>query len=261
MNKNPLEKIINNNKAGSSEILLQLKKYLLKNYNDLRYLRKCLKEVKIKLRHFASIQNFIEDLSSILRTSNETLIKLYLQNSIKEQVNAVEKLFASNRKIFIKIKTITTISHSRTLVELFKIWNNNLSGLKIIILESRPILEGRRTTEILANTGIECILMTDAMMIEAVKQCDAVFIGADQILVNGNIVNKSGSYPLALCAKFLKKPFYVVTNEDKFVNKNFFKAKDSSPDEIWLPKNKRIKILNRYFEEVPSKLITRIIKS
>jgi len=257
--KSPLEKIITNNKSGSSDILLQLKKLLLKNNNDLRYLRDSLNEVKIRLGPFASIKNFVDEFSKILETHNYKLINIYLANSIKDQTEAAEILFKKNRKLFNKFRTIATISQSETLVELFKIWKNNFSELKIIILESRPMLEGRNTAKMLAKLGVECTLMTDAMMMEAVKRCDAVFIGADQILSNGNVVNKSGSHPLALCAKELKKPFYVVAYENKFVETDLFKSKDSTPDEIWKQKHTRIKIINRYFEEVPSKLITRII--
>jgi len=256
---NPLEKILTNNKAGSSELLLKLNKLLLKNCNDLRLLRKSLDEVKVRLGHFALIKYFVDEFSKILKTQNKTLINIYLINSIKEQTEAVAKLFKTNKRIFKKFRTITTISQSQTLVELFKLWKNNFSELNIIILESRPMLEGKDTAKKLAEVGIECNLLTDAMMMEAVKQCDAVFIGADQILSNSNVVNKSGSYPLALCAKELKKPFYVVACENKFVETDLFKSRDSAPDEIWKQKYKGIKIINRYFEEVPSKLITRII--
>jgi translation initiation factor eIF-2B subunit alpha len=48
---------------------------------------------------------------------------------------------------------------------------------------------------------------------------DCVFVGAEAVLENGGIVNKLGTFTLALCAKQFNKPFYVFAQSLKFLKK------------------------------------------
>ena len=45
---------------------------------------------------------------------------------------------------------------------------------------------------------------------------DCVFVGADCVLENGGIVNRIGTFTIALCAKAYNKPFYVFCESLKF---------------------------------------------
>jgi translation initiation factor eIF-2B subunit alpha len=51
------------------------------------------------------------------------------------------------------------------------------------------------------------------------SQVDCVFVGAEAVLENGGIVNRIGSFTIALCAKAHNKPFYVFTESLKFLKK------------------------------------------
>ena len=46
---------------------------------------------------------------------------------------------------------------------------------------------------------------------------DCVFVGAEVVLENGGIVNKLGTFTIALCAKQFNKPFYVFAESLKFL--------------------------------------------
>jgi methylthioribose-1-phosphate isomerase len=51
-------------------------------------------------------------------------------------------------------------------------------------------------------------------------QVDCVIFGADRICANGDVINKIGSYPLAVCARENGIPVYVVaplSTLDRFV--------------------------------------------
>ena len=48
---------------------------------------------------------------------------------------------------------------------------------------------------------------------------DCVFVGAEAVLENGGIVNRIGTFTIALCAKARGKPFYVFTESLKFLKK------------------------------------------
>jgi len=50
----------------------------------------------------------------------------------------------------------------------------------------------------------------------ALDNADFVLSGAENVTENGGIINRIGTYTVALCAKSLKKPFYVVAESYKF---------------------------------------------
>ena len=43
-----------------------------------------------------------------------------------------------------------------------------------------------------------------------------VLVGAEAVVENGGVVNKLGTYQIALCAKACDKPFYVAAESYKF---------------------------------------------
>ncbi len=47
-------------------------------------------------------------------------------------------------------------------------------------------------------------------------RCDLVLTGAEAVVENGGIVNKLGTYQIALCAKACNKPFYCAAESYKF---------------------------------------------
>ena len=83
---------------------------------------------------------------------------------------------------------------------------------KVFVGETRPALQGARlTTWELVHDKIPAILVTDNtagyLMQKGVIDC--VIVGADRIAANGDVVNKIGTYVLAVLAKHHDIPFYV----------------------------------------------------
>ena len=50
-----------------------------------------------------------------------------------------------------------------------------------------------------------------------IKDIDCVVVGADAVCENGGILNRIGTYTIAICAKNFKKPFYVMVESLKFL--------------------------------------------
>ena len=92
---------------------------------------------------------------------------------------------------------------------------------------------------------------------------DLILVGSDSILADGSIINKIGTYPLALLAYENKIPFYVATESSKFNMKSFYgrevKIEEKPKKEILSEEIKGIKPKNIYFDITPSYLITYII--
>ena len=87
-------------------------------------------------------------------------------------------------------------------------------GKKIAVTacETRPLLQGARlTTWELLQEGIPVTLITDSMAGYVMQRglVQAVITGADRVAANGDVVNKIGTYTLAVLAREHGLPFYV----------------------------------------------------
>ena len=162
-------------------------------------------------------------------------------------------------KLLIGINKILTLSNSKTVFELLKRYSKINKILKIFICESRPQNEGRVLTKLLLDENIKCEMILESMLPHFIQKTDAVIIGADKILKNGNVINKIGSLNAALLSKKYKKPFYVIASKDKFSNQVSYNPIQKDSNEIWNYSNENLKINNFYFEEIEKKLITKII--
>ncbi len=83
---------------------------------------------------------------------------------------------------------------------------------KVLVDETRPLLQGARLTAWeLEQEGIPFELIADDMAghFMACGEVDAVVVGADRIVGNGDTANKIGTYPLAVLADYHRVPFYV----------------------------------------------------
>ncbi|MGC8983103.1 MAG: S-methyl-5-thioribose-1-phosphate isomerase [Desulfurococcaceae archaeon] len=84
--------------------------------------------------------------------------------------------------------------------------------VKVIATETRPVLQGARLTVYeLVKEGIPVTLITDnaAGLVLKKKMVDLVIVGADRITKEGYVINKIGTYMIALAAKRNQVPFYV----------------------------------------------------
>jgi len=86
-------------------------------------------------------------------------------------------------------------------------------SVRVIATETRPYLQGTRLTAWeVAQAGIPVTLIPDCAIAQvfAKGEVDAVLVGADRSAQNGDIINKVGTYPLALTAKHYGVPFYAL---------------------------------------------------
>jgi methylthioribose-1-phosphate isomerase len=86
----------------------------------------------------------------------------------------------------------------------------------VVVDETRPLLQGARITATeLVSLGIDHRVVVDGAgpSIIARGLVDAVVVGADRVTANGDVVNKIGTYPLALAAARAGIPFLVAAPE------------------------------------------------
>lgn len=88
--------------------------------------------------------------------------------------------------------------------------------LSVIATETRPYLQGSRLTAwelARADTSVTLIPDNAIAQVMAKKAVDAVLVGSDRCARNGDVINKVGTYPLALMAKEYGPPFYALVQD------------------------------------------------
>ncbi|MPY97854.1 MAG: S-methyl-5-thioribose-1-phosphate isomerase [Actinophytocola sp.] len=86
----------------------------------------------------------------------------------------------------------------------------------VYLNETRPLLQGARLTAWeLAQAGIAHTLVVDSAgpSVVARGMVNAVIVGADRVAANRDVINKVGTYPLALAAARAGIPFVVAAPE------------------------------------------------
>jgi translation initiation factor eIF-2B subunit delta len=257
--KEILDKIISDKTSGSSEILARLNKFLLSNIKDKGLITESISAVSAKLSHFAVIKNYIDELNTLLVSSNFERFTEILKDYEDDDLIKIYKIFTKIYKKLPSANTILTISKSGTILNVLKLWHKKRTNLKVIISESRPANEGKLLAKELLKQRLKVEMITDAMTGIFVPKANAVIVGADVVLNNGNVINKTGSLALALFCKHYKKPFYVLATKSKFVSKKRHKINEENSDRIWKYVHPNLTTTNIPFEEIDRGLITEII--
>ena len=80
-------------------------------------------------------------------------------------------------------------------------------------------MTGKNVKAFCDSQQIPCKVVLDSSIALCISQVDCVFVGAEAVLENGGIVNKIGTFTIALCAKAYNKPFYVFAESLKFIKR------------------------------------------
>lgn len=73
---------------------------------------------------------------------------------------------------------------------------------------------------------VNCSLIADAEAGYYIGEVDCIISGAEVVLNDGSIINRTGTALIALCAEEAKKPFIVFAESYKFIKKILLTQKD-----------------------------------
>ena len=147
------------------------------------------------------------------------------------------------------------------------------AGKKISVIadETRPFLQGARLTAWeMVQEKIPVTLVTDNMAGFMISrgEVDAVVVGTDRVASNGDVVNKIGTYMVAVLAHRHSIPFYVAcplsTIDMDITSGADIPIEERSVDEVrgfrdyrWAAEG--VKIRNPSFDVTPAELVTALI--
>lgn len=159
--------------------------------------------------------------------------------------------------------TVFTHCHSSTVTATLQAAHADGAELSVRATETRPLYQGRETARELADVGIPVELYVDSGARIALKEADAMLIGADAVTTTGRVVNKIGSELFAEVAHRYDVPVYVLTDSWKFDGRSRFgyhePLEQRIMDEVWADAPDGVDIVNYAFERIHPDLIEGIV--
>ena len=177
---------------------------------------------------------------------------------LAEQQRLVELQVKAARAILKNCKSLVTLSYSSTVESILRY--GLPSSCRIVIAESRPLMEGRRLFKNLEHIFTDLRVITDAQMGLAIPKTDLVLVGADTILADLAVVNKTGTYLSALVSHSHSRDFFVAADTYKInaaMDSVNCVLESKSGRELWPNHEKHCD--NVYFDITPAKLISGFV--
>jgi len=161
--------------------------------------------------------------------------------------------------------------HLGTVGAVVRVAHEKYNGdIKVYAAETRPRQQGARLTVYeFMEDKIDTTLITDGMIGTVFREgrVDCCVVGADRILRTGHVINKIGTYTMAITAKHHNIPFYSVvpvSTIDMVTNPEDVVIEERDPDEIRIINGEYVtvpdaKVYNPAFDMTPPELVDAII--
>ncbi len=164
--------------------------------------------------------------------------------------------------------SLATVDYGTALGVIRAAWNQG-KQIKVIATETRPKLQGARLTAYeLKRDGIPVTLVTDSMVgyIMSKRLVSQAVVGADRI-VRDAVINKIGTYNIAVLAHEHGIPFYVAAPTSTFDLRHTSGdavIEQRAPEEVTHLHSERIapkdvEVMNPAFDITPMKYVSSII--
>ncbi|TBU32032.1 eukaryotic translation initiation factor 2B delta subunit [Dichomitus squalens] len=146
----------------------------------------------------------------------------------------------------------------------------------VIVVDSRPMLEGKRLLAVLSEAGIQCTYLLLPALGSVISEVSVVLVGAHSIHTNGAVYSRAGTALVAMMAKRHSVPVVVCCETYKFseniqldsFTKNelaplgdlFSSFPNNKPREyLTLENQPHLEILNPLYDLTPPSCITAVV--
>ncbi|XP_051954942.1 translation initiation factor eIF-2B subunit delta-like isoform X2 [Xyrauchen texanus] len=226
-----------------------------------------------------AIKYIKKEISSIPSQCKEEEAKRKLQTCIDSYINekiilasqaiskyAIEKI--SNGDIILVYGCSSLVNH--ILCEAFE----KQRKFRVIVVDSRPRLEGREALRRLVKRGIQCTYVLISALSYILPEVSKVFLGAHALLANGYVMSRVGTSQIALVAKAYNVPVLVCCETYKFCERvqtdSFVSNELDDPDDLIVTRNgnthlenwqtvKSLGLLNLVYDVTPPDFVDLVI--
>lgn len=125
---------------------------------------------------------------------------------------------------------------------------------RVIVVDSRPRLEGREALRRLVQRGISCTYVLISAVSYILPEVSKVFLGAHALLANGYVMSRVGTSQIALVAKAFNVPVLVCCETYKFCERvqtdSFVSNELDDPDDLIVTRKGKTQL--EHWQGVPS---------
>ncbi|XP_051528975.1 translation initiation factor eIF-2B subunit alpha-like isoform X2 [Myxocyprinus asiaticus] len=167
-------------------------------------------------------------LEFLRRDKSETIVGL--RENMTQAIHRLQETdssvaVSSGGELFLRFISLTSLEHPKILTHsssrvVLKVLENAAADNKrftVYVTESQPDSAGELMAQKLRRLNIPVTVVLDAAVGYIMEKVDLVIVGAEGVVESGGIINKIGTYQMAVCSKAHNKPFYVVAESFKFV--------------------------------------------
>jgi ribose 1,5-bisphosphate isomerase len=162
-------------------------------------------------------------------------------------------------KLLERPATVLTLSRSTNVFECLGAAHAKGLLQEVFVLESRPLREGVEFARDLHDAGVRVAVITDGAGGAFIAGATLGLTGADTVLLDGSVVNRTGTHGLAALCRAAGKPFYVACETFKIdttrSSANWRPPPEQDPREVV----EELPARNPYFDLTPAALVTGIV--
>ncbi len=186
------------------------------------------------------------------------------RNYIFETRRVLEKIALYGSRAIVSGDVVMTHCHSHCVIEIFRAAKRQGKDFTVIVTETRPLYQGTITARELVREKVDVVYCIDSASAAVMAKATKVLVGADAITAEGAIVNKIGTYQIAIEAKEYKVPFIVACGTHKYDSRTALgfpePIEQRAVREVLDPtKIRGAKIINPAFDVTPKEYIHEII--
>ncbi|KAM7149565.1 LOW QUALITY PROTEIN: translation initiation factor eIF2B subunit alpha-like [Molossus nigricans] len=111
---------------------------------------------------------------------------------------------------------ILTRAYSRVVLRVLEAAVVAKKPFSVYITESQLDLSSKKMAKALCHLNVPVTVVLDAAVGYIMEKADIVIVGAEGVVENGGIINKTGTNQIVVCIKAQNKPFYKVVESFKF---------------------------------------------
>ncbi|ASJ07110.1 translation initiation factor eIF-2B alpha/beta/delta subunit family protein [Thermococcus pacificus] len=179
-------------------------------------LENALREMKTEIpavnRTMASLYNLSR---FIPVTGNPEVVRAKAEEFIRLAEEARREIGNIGGELIDENEVVITHSFSSAVLEIFKAAGRKGKHFKVVLTESAPDYEGLALARELEKLGIPFEIITDAQLGLFAEKATLALVGADNVTRDGAVVNKAGTYLLALACHDNGVPFYAAAESFK----------------------------------------------
>ena len=162
-------------------------------------------------------------------------------------------------KLLDRPATILTLSRSTNVFECLGAAHAKGLLQEVFVLESRPLREGVEFARDLHDAGVNVAVIADAASGAFISGATLGLSGADTVLVDGSVVNRAGTFPLAALCRAAGKPFYAACETFKIDTTRSVKDWRPPPEQDPGEVASDVPARNPYFDLTPGALVTGLV--